>query len=80
MSAVMLKNSKMCKKHSRSETLAESTPDVPSTPEIDLKNREKKMRKKRRMTRKTNFGLENNKNAQTPFFQKGPNFCTKVDP
>lgn len=37
---------------------ADSTPDVPSTPEIDLKNREKKMRKKRRMTRKTNFDAD----------------------
>lgn len=66
MSAVMLKNSKISKKHpTRSETLAESTPDVPSTPEIDLKNREKKMRKKRRMTRKTNFDADETETDST---------------
>lgn len=54
------------KKHStRSEILAESTPDVPSTPEIDLKNREKKMRKKRRMTRKTNFDADETETDST---------------
>jgi hypothetical protein len=59
--SLMLKNAKM----TRSETLAESTPDVPSTPEIDLKNREKKMRKKRRMTRKTNFDADETETDST---------------
>lgn len=31
----------------------DSTPDVPTTPEMDLENREKKKRKKRRTQRKT---------------------------
>lgn len=58
---VMLMKKGISKKNSiKSQilTLAESTPDIPSTPEIDLKNREKKMRKKRRMTRKTTFDAD----------------------
>lgn len=48
----------LSQKHLKAKIVAESTPDVPSTPEIDLKNREKKMRKKRKMTRKTNFEMD----------------------
>ena len=41
---------KICQKN-------ESTPEVPTTPELDLENREKKKRKKRRFQRK-NIGSE----------------------
>lgn len=55
----------------KTEQKNESTPDVPTTPEMDLENREKKKRKKRRFQRKNIDAEESESSSSTSESNRG---------